>query len=146
MAPPTPESLTGMGLLGKKDSIITETLFLRDDTKRKAYYDKFYATYGGMDEFRQVKWGVDSAPTSCGIRCNANIVLLQIGARIPASEDGARAEKEIRPIIQYPLKAMGEWGIDYLTCSHSLYKGMERVLISEPSKMIVPRYYKYYPK
>ena len=111
MAPPTPESLTGMGLLGKKDSIITETLFLRDDTKRKDYYDKFYAANGGVDKFKQVKWGVDSSPTSCGIRCNANIVLLQIGAKIPASADGTRPEKEIRPIIQYPLEALGEWEV-----------------------------------
>ena len=146
MAPPTPESLAGMGLLGKKDHIITEVLFLRDDTKRKAYYDKFHAVYGGIDKFKQVKWGVDSAPTSCGIRCNANIVLLSLGAKVPASADGTRAEKEIRPVIQFPLEALGEWGSEYLTCSHSIYKGMERILISEPSKMLVPRYYEYLPK
>ena len=34
MGPPTPESLAGMGLLGKKDSIITEVVYLRDDAKR----------------------------------------------------------------------------------------------------------------
>ena len=50
MAPPTIESLTGMGLLGKKDSIITEVLSLRDDTKRKAYFDKFCMAYGGVDK------------------------------------------------------------------------------------------------
>lgn len=99
-----------------------------------------------MDEFKQVKWGVDSSATSCGIRCNANIVLIEIGAKIPASSDGSRLEKEIRPIIRYPLKALGDWGLEYLTCSHSTYKGMDRVLISEPSKMIVPRYYEYLPK
>ena len=103
MGPPTPESLAGMGLLGKKESVITEVLFLRDDTLRKQYYDQFYAANGGVDEFKQVKWGLDSSPTSCGIRCNANIVLISIGAKIPANADGSRAEKEIRPIIQYPL-------------------------------------------
>ena len=35
MAPPTIESLTGMGLLGKKDHIITEVLSLRDDAKKR---------------------------------------------------------------------------------------------------------------
>ena len=107
MAPPTPENLAGMGLLGKKDYINTEVLFLRDDTKRKEYYDNFTTVYGDTDDFRQVKWGVDSAPTSCGIRCNANIVLIQIGAKIPASEEENRLENEIRPIIQFPLTALG---------------------------------------
>ena len=52
----------------------------------------------------------------------------------------------MNPVIQYPLKALGEWGSEYLTCSHSTYKGMDRVLISEPSKMVLPRYYEYLPK
>ena len=111
MAPPIPENLAGMGLLGKKDYIKTEVLFLRDDKKRKEYYDKFIAKYGNTDDLRQVKWGVDSAPTSCGIRCNANIVLIQIGAKIPASEDDNRLENEIRPIIQFPLTAFRKMGI-----------------------------------
>ena len=128
MAPPTPESLAGMGLLGKKESIITEVLSLRDDAKRKTYYDKFYATNGGVDKLKHVKWGTDSTPLACGIRCNANIVLLEIGAKIPASTNGLRAEKEIRPIIRYPLTALGEWGLEYLTCAHSTYKGMDRIL------------------
>ena len=99
-----------------------------------------------MDKLKHVRWGTDSTPSACGIRCNANIVLLEIGAKIPASTDGLRAEKEIRPIILYPLTALGEWGLEYLTCAHSTYKGMDRILISEPSKMIVPRYYEYLPK
>lgn len=37
MGPPTPENLAGMGLLGKKESVITEVLFLRDDARRKNY-------------------------------------------------------------------------------------------------------------
>ena len=129
MGPPTPESLAGMGLLGKKESI-----------------NKFQTANGGVDELKQVKWGLDSSPTSCGIRCNANIVLLSIGAKIPASADGTRPLKEIDPVILYPLKTLGEWGTEFLTCSHTTYKGIDRVLISEPSKMKVPRYYEFLPK
>ena len=152
MGPPTLESLAGMGLLGKKESVITETLYLTKRTeylyltKRTEYFNQFHDANETVDELKQIKWGIDSSPTSCGIRCNANIVLLSIGAKIPASADGSRPLKDINPIIQYPLKALGEWGIEYLTCSHSTYKGMDRVLISEPSKMVVPRYYEYLPK
>ena len=63
MGPPTPESLAGMGLLGKKESVITEVLFLRDDTLRKQYYDQFYAANGGVDEFKQVKWYLEISIT-----------------------------------------------------------------------------------
>ena len=49
MGPPTPESLAGMGLLGKKDSIITEILYLRDDTKRADYFTKFQNHNKDMD-------------------------------------------------------------------------------------------------
>ena len=52
---PTIESLTGMGLLGKKDSVITELITLRDEDKRKTYFDKFYARNGTVKELRNVK-------------------------------------------------------------------------------------------
>ena len=81
MGPPTPESLAGMGLLGKKDSINTEILYLRDDAKRAEYFNKFQANNGDVADLKQVKWGLDSSPTSCGIRCNANIVLLAVGEK-----------------------------------------------------------------
>ena len=99
MGPPTPESLAGMGLLGKKESVITEVLYLRDDTKRTEYFNQFHTANANVDELKQIKWGIDSSPTSCGIRCNANIVLLSIGAKIPASADGTRPLKDINPII-----------------------------------------------
>ena len=142
---PTIESPTGMGLLGKKETVITELITLRDE-KRKTYFDKFYARNGRVKDLRNVKWGLDGDTKDCGYRCNANIVLMEIGAKIPASEDGNRDEKEVAPIYHYPLQALGEWGLDHLTCSHSTYKGMDRVLISEPSRMPVPRFYEYLPK
>ena len=97
---PTIESLTGMGLLGKKDSVITELVTLRDE-KRKTYFDKFYGRSGALKDFKNVKWGLDGDPKDCGIRCNANIVLMEIGAKIPASEDGSRAEKQVTPIYHF---------------------------------------------
>ena len=80
MAPPTPESLAGMGLLGKKDSIITEVLSLRDDMKRLAYFNRFTTANGSVDDLANVRWCTDNTPSTCLSRCNGNIVLLEIGA------------------------------------------------------------------
>ena len=146
MVGPTIEKLTGMGLLGKRDSIKTEILYLRDDAKREDYFNKFKNHNKDVEELRQVKWGIDSSPTSCGIRCNANVVLMQVGAKIPQSADGTRVAKEVPPVIKYPMEALTEWGNEYLTSSHTKYKGYDRVLISEPSKMLVNRYFEYLPK
>ena len=146
MAPPTPESLAGMGLLGKRDSIKTEVLSLRDDVKRLAYYNRFTTANGSVDDLANVRWCTDNTPSTCLSRCNGNIVLLEIGAKIPASEDGNRPENTIPPIIRYPKTALAAWGLEYLTVSHTTYKGMDRILISEPSKMPVPRYFEYLPK
>ena len=41
MVGPTIENLTGMGLLGTRDSISTEIVYLRQDAKREDYYKKF---------------------------------------------------------------------------------------------------------
>ena len=103
------ESLTGMGLLPKKENVITELVSLRDK-KRETYYDKFIARSGNLNDFRNVKWGLDGEGKDCGIRCNANIVLMEIGAKIPGLADGSRVEKEVTPIYTFPLKALGEWG------------------------------------
>ena len=112
------ESLTGMGLLAKKENVITELVSLRDK-KRETYYEKFFARNGGLSDFRNVKWGVDGEGKDCGIRCNANIVLLEIGAKIPGLADGSRNEKQVTPIYLFSLKTLREWGVENLTCSHS---------------------------
>ena len=145
MAEQSIESLTGMGLLPKNKNIITELVSIRDK-KRQTYYDKFLAGRNNLTDFRNVKWGLDGEGNDCGIRCNANIVLLEIGAKIPALADGSRGVKEITPIYVFPAKTLREWGVANLTCSHSSYKGMDRVMISEPSRMPVPRFYEYLPK
>merc|ERR1712030_202284 len=83
-------------LLPKKENVITELVSLRDK-KRETYYDKFLARSGNLNDFRNVKWGIDGEGKDCGIRCNANIVLLEIGAKIPGLADGSRDEKEVTP-------------------------------------------------
>ena len=144
MTEPSAESLAGMGLLSKKESIQTKIVGLRDDNRRKAYYDKFIRLYGAVDDLSNVKWSMDPAPTAVACRCNANLVLLEIGARVP--QEGDRVENTIPTILVLPKKALGEWSRKYLTVSHSQYKGLDRVLISEPAKMKVPRFFDYLPK
>ena len=97
-----------------------------------------------MEGVNGIQWGQNSAPTANGLRCNANLVLISIGAKIP--ELGTRQAKDIAPTFQYPMEAITEWGEEYLTAAHTQYKGQDRVLISEPSKMKVDRYYEYLPK
>ena len=49
MVGPTAEKLTGMGLLGKKDSVQTEILYLRDDKKRQDYLTMYTNRYKEVD-------------------------------------------------------------------------------------------------
>ena len=108
MVAPTTEKLATMGLLEKKESISTEVLYLRDDVKRKEYFDKFKLQNAEMEGVNGIQWGQDSAPTANGLRCNANLVLISIGAKIP--ELGTRQAKDIAPTFQYPMEAITEWG------------------------------------
>ena len=106
MVGPSAEKLATMGLLGKKDSISTEIVYLRQDEKREDYYKQFREHNKDVHGLEQVEWGRTSAPTSNGIRCNACIILLSVGAKIPESRDGSRVAKDVPPVIQYPMKAL----------------------------------------
>ena len=85
MVGPSAEKLATMGLLEKKDSISTEIVYLREDEKRETYYNQFKDHNKDVESLAGVQWGRNSAPTSNGIRCNASIVLLSVGAKIPES-------------------------------------------------------------
>ena len=117
---------------------------IRDDTRRKQYYDRFQGLYRNVEDLCNVQWSMDAAPTAAACRCNANIVLLEIGAKIP--REFSRQEKTIPAILVLPRKALEMWSQKYLKVSHSHYKGFDRVLISEPAKMKVPRFFDYLPK
>merc|ERR1712030_205963 len=125
------ESLTAMRLMPKDANIPTELVAVRD-TRRKSYYDKFLASRNNLTDFRNVKWGVDGEGNDCGIRCNGNIVLLEVGARIPVA--GRQAAKNVSPVYVYPAESLKEWGIKQLSVAQSSYKGFDRVMISEPSR------------
>jgi hypothetical protein len=128
----------------KDPSIPTEIVAVRD-TRRQSYYDKFLASKTNITDFRNVKWGVDDELNNCDIRCNGNIVLLEIGGRIPPKRSGL-SEKKVAPIYVYPAASLKEWGLKQLSVAQSSYKGFDRVMISEPSRKQVPRFYEYLPK
>ena len=112
MAEPSAESLAEMGLLSRKRTIQTKIIGLRDDSKRKSYHDKFQSLYGSVDDLCNVKWSMDAAPTSVAARCNGNLILLEIGAKVPP--EGDRQVKTIPTILVLPRKALGEWSRKYL--------------------------------
>ena len=106
MEVPSAVKLSEMGLLEKKNSITTETVFLRNTTRRTELYISFSEHNQRDENVAGVEWGRENAPTSNGIRSNANIVLASVGARIPAN--GQIAAKVIEPKLQFPKKALAE--------------------------------------
>ena len=106
MEAPSDETLAGMGLLSKSQTVTTEFISLREDTKRRDYYDKFTAAYANVEEFSNIRWCTDSTPANVSCRCNGNICLLEIGAIVPAA--GQRGERTIPGEIVYQRRALGD--------------------------------------
>ena len=94
-------NLLGMGLLEKKTGINTEIVFLRNTARRSDLFTAFGEHNPGDDSIAGVEWARENTPTSNGIRCNANIVLASVGAKISAS--GSVLAKEIEPKLQFPM-------------------------------------------
>ena len=136
--------LLEMGLLEKKTSINTEIVFLRNTTRRTNLFSAFGDHNKDDDDIAGVEWGRDNTPTSNGIICNANIILASVGAKIPANGSGVATE--IEPKLQFPKQSLAEWGNKFLTSAQVKYKGGDKILISEPSKMKIDRFFEYLPK
>ena len=136
------ESLTAMRLMPRDPSIPTEIVAVRDP-KRTTYYNRFTASKNNSTTFRSVKWGLDNEEKDWDIRCNGNTVLMEVGARIP--QPGNKAAKNVAPVYVYPAASLKTWGLTQLTQAQSSHKGFDRVMISEPSRKKVPRFYEYLP-
>ena len=72
------------------------------------------------------KWAIENNPTANGIRCNANVVLANVGAKIPNSNNPNNTTM-IGPVLVFPKEALANLGSNYLTTSHITYKGGDRV-------------------
>ena len=121
-----------MGLMEKNPSVATKTVFLRNTARRTKLYDDFTEATKDDDTMNGVEWGKDAVAAKDGVKCNANIVLCNVGAKIPAT--GTAEAVNIAPKLQFPKKAFAEWGKDYLTSVHIKYKATDKIVASEPSQ------------
>ena len=70
--------------------------------------------------------------------------MCSIGAKIPATVTTEAVVIALK--LQFPKKALAEWGKDYLTSVHIKYKATDKIIASEPSQYKVDRYFEYLPK
>ena len=79
--------LMRMGLLEKRPGITIEKVMLRvspiGNNRRAQLLQKFQTDTTGNDDMFGVEWAVENNPTANGIRCNANVIIASVGARIP---------------------------------------------------------------
>ena len=141
MSEPTAVALAEMGLLSISDAIQTTIVGIGDHTRRKTYLDKFTQKYKDVATICNVEWSADTGPTQAACRCNGNLILLEMGAR--ATQTDTRQAINIPNTYILPRKALGEWSKKYLKITHSHYKGHDRVLLTEPAKLKVPRFFDY---
>jgi len=97
MMEPTMENLAKMDLVASEDEN-TEAVSVRDEEKRKFYYTQFH--HGTRNKkFKNAIWGIEYGAKG-NIKCNGNVVLMQVGATIPAVT--GRAERDVEPIYKKP--------------------------------------------
>ena len=70
--------------------------------------------------------------------------MCNVGAKIPAT--GTTDAVVIAPKLQFPQKALAEWGKDYLTSVHIKYKATDKIVASEPSQYKIDRYFEFLPR
>ena len=96
----TATDILEMGLMEKNPGISTETVFLRNLTKRSILYDEFTEATKDDEAMNGVEWGREAIVATDGVKCNANIVLCSVGAKIPAT--GTTEAVVIAPNLQFP--------------------------------------------
>ena len=101
--------LLKMGLLEKRTSISIEKVMLRvsngGNNRRAQFLQKFQTDKAGIDEMFGVEWAVENAPTAIGIRCNGNVILASVGARIPNNGNPAQPTV-IDPKLHFPKEVL----------------------------------------
>ena len=138
---PTAENLAKMDLVASEDEN-TEAISIRDEERRRFLYTQFH--HGTRNKkYKNAIWGIEYGAKG-NIKCNGNVVLMQVGATIPGVQ--GRPDKDVEPIYILPTKELGAWSIEHLRSVPSEYKGEDRIKLSEPSKRPVSRFYDYLPK
>ena len=115
MSEPSAAALAEMGLLAKRQTIQTAVVGIGDHARRKTYLDKFNAKYKDVEGLCNVKWSADSGPTAAACRCNGNLILLEMGARAPQTEN--QQAINIPNTYVLPKKTLGDWSKKHLRAS-----------------------------
>ena len=109
--------LMRMGLLEKRMSNTIEKVMPRVPTvgnnRRAQLLQKIQTDTVGNDDMFGVEWAVENNPTANGIRCNGNVVISSVGARIPNSANPANPTI-IDPVLVFLKEALAKWGKEYL--------------------------------
>ena len=137
-------ALAEMGLLSRAPTIQTTIIGIGDHGRRKTILDKFTDRHKDDPVMCNVLWSADDNLAKAPSRCNGNLVLLALGAKV--NQNGDQPAIEIPNVYVLPREALGKWSQKYLKVTHSHYKGHDRVLITEPAKCKVPRFFDYVPK
>ena len=96
--------LLEMGLMKKNPGINTEVVFLRNLPRRTKLYTDFIDATKDDSTMMGVQWGRENETTKEGsIKCNANVVLAIVGAKIP--QTSADPEVLIAPKLYFPKQS-----------------------------------------
>ena len=144
MSEPTRVALEEMGLLSKSPTIQTTIIGIADQQRRKIILEKFTYRYKDDTEMCNVLWSADDNLKEAPSRCNGNLVLIALGAKV--NQNGDQPAIEIPNVYILPREAIGNWSKKHLKVTHSHYKGHDRVLLAEPAKYEIPRFFDYVPK
>ena len=133
-----------MGLLSRTHTIQYTIIGIGDCAKRKTILDKFIERHKDDPILCNVRWSAEDNLAKAPSRCNGNLVLLALGAKVSQTRD--QPAINIPSVYVLPREALGKWSQKYLKVAHSHYKGYDRALITEPSKSKIPRFFDYVPR
>ena len=133
-----------MDLLAKSRTIETMVVGISDQKRRKDILAEFAERYKNMPEMCSVLWSTDDNLKKAPSRCNGSIVILAIGAK--ANQSGSHQAFEIPSIYVLPREALGKWSEKHLKVTYSQFNGHDRILLAEPAKDTVSRYFDHIPK
>ena len=89
-----------MGLLPANNDNVTKFILLRNFTTRKELHNRYITDCEKKDQ--DTDWGKEASPGHEVMKCNMNVVLCEIGARIPAVDNPSGPETNADKIRYFP--------------------------------------------
>ena len=144
MSEPNSVAMKEMDLLAKSRTIETLVIGISDQKRRKDIMTAFKERYKDVPDMCSVMWSTDDNLKKVSSRCNGNLVLLAIGATAP--QVGSHDAFDIDPIYVLPREALGVWTEKHLKVTFDQFNGHDRILLAEPAKYVLSRYFDHVPK